>query len=96
MTGEQDTGNPARLPLPERVRRGAVLEIHEILSLEFPSGRNPDYQQWRQLIEQAIRFDRLPVYLEVGDDGCLPGTEWICRRDYLVLLCQIDVFEFYQ
>lgn len=84
MTDEQDTGNPARLPLADRARRGDDLEIHEILELEFPGGGNPDDQRrWRQLIEQAIRFDVLPTRLEADDDGCLPATELICRRDYL-------------
>ncbi len=42
MTGEQDTGNPERLPLAERARRGLLageseLYIHEIAELEYPN-----------------------------------------------------------
>ena len=84
MTDFDNSDNPVPLPPVERARRGDDLEIHEVLELEFPGERNSDYQKWRRLIEQAIRFDVLPTRLEVDDDGCLPATELICRRDYLL------------
>ena len=102
MTDTDNSDNPARLPPLERARRGDDLEIHEILELEFRGEQNSDYQKWRRFIEHDIRSGVLPVRLVVEDDGCLPGTELIFRRDYLAwrdrqsgfpVYCQIEAWQ---
>ena len=70
MTGEQDTGNPERLPLAERARRGLLageseLWLGEIMQLEFPAftsyedRQRPDYSGWGKSVEAAIQYGLL-------------------------------------
>lgn len=62
MTGEQDTGNPAWLPLAERARQGLLaaepeLSLSELLALEHPSDNAA-----REALGAAIR-----AAIEYGD-----------------------------
>ena len=55
MTGNDDTGNPARLPLTDRARRGLLageprLPLSELVELEHPAGGEA-----RQSIKTALR-----------------------------------------
>lgn len=72
MTSEQDTDNPARLPLAERARRGLLaaeseLSLSDLASLEHPSDAAA---RWRleKAIEAAIEYDDL---------AARPVTHWI-------------------
>ena len=92
MTGEQDTGNPARLPLAERARRGLLageseLWLHEIMELEFPAAtsfqdkKHPDYAGWKKALEAAIRYGLLGdgprlVELVKSETHHFPDTHW--------------------
>ena len=68
MSIEQNTGNAEKLPLAERARRGLLgdaLELHEVMTLEFPTAtsyqarQQPRYKDWQAAIEAAIRFGLL-------------------------------------
>ena len=59
------TRNDARLSLVERARRGLLgdaLELHEVMTLEFPTAKSyedrqqPRYKGWQSAIEAAIEF----------------------------------------
>ncbi len=93
MTGEQDTGNPARWPVAERARRGLlagepVLTLEDILALEFPGADYKTTKPWRRRIETAIEFGMLearrfnPFPYEPGDVVFIFGcSTWLIDRD---------------
>ena len=93
MTDEDDTGNPARLPLAERARRGrlaseSTLTMDDILALEFPGADYKTRKPWRQRIETAIEFGMLPaqpfnpVPNELGDVVFFFGySTWLIQRN---------------
>lgn len=61
MTGEQDTGNPAWLPLAERARRGLLagepgLPLSELVELEYPTGAP---EAFRRALRAAIAYGDL-------------------------------------
>lgn len=59
------TGKTGPLSLAERARRGDVLELHEVMALEFPTAKSyedrqqPRYKGWQSAIEAAIEFGLL-------------------------------------
>lgn len=75
MTSNDDTGNPARLPLAERQE----LEPWEIARLEFP-GVSAARRQWLATLQTAIYYGLLPARVETRQR---PGL--ICNRDWLRL-----------
>ena len=92
MTGEDDTGNPARLPLAERARRGLLasepeLWLWEIMELEFPAAtswqdrKRPDYVGWKKSVEAAIQYGLLGdgphlERLHESETHHYPDTHW--------------------
>ncbi|MBK7542348.1 MAG: hypothetical protein IPN66_19765 [Candidatus Competibacteraceae bacterium] len=68
MTGEDDTWQPARLPLMKRAKFGISIEETElapeqIAELEFPTDREMQ-SWWRNEIEQAIKAGKLLAHVE--------------------------------
>ncbi len=68
MTGEDDTGQPARLPLMKRAKFGIPIEETEltpeqIAEFEFPTDREMQ-SWWRNQIEQAVKARQLAAHVE--------------------------------
>lgn len=70
MTGDDDSGNPARLPLAERIRRGLLadeelLELQEIAALEYPSiADKEDRRRFLAALVAAIQGGDLAAMVE--------------------------------
>jgi len=82
---EKRLGLSVRDAVEKRARRGDDLAISDIVMLEFPvpPPREADREDWQRLIDLAVQCGEIPARLEVDDDGYLPGTDFIGRRDYL-------------